>query len=645
MSDAYKNRQLTIQIVFLVASSILLVRALYLQVLSSEYDNRARATTISENVIYPARGVLYDRNDNLLVFNNPIYDLMVTFNQVDPDMDTIKFCNLLGIGLKEFETRLNRDWRSPQYSRSVPFVFLDKLSTKTYATFQESLYEFPGFFVKRRITRGYPHENAANLLGYTREVNSQEIKKSREKAIKNENTYLYAPGDYLGDSGLEKQYETDLRGNKGKQLVLKDNLGREVGGFNKGISDKKPTSGKDLAISIDLDLQIYAEELMQNKRGAIVAIKPDKGEILTLVSAPTYDPNRLVISEDRGKEYVKLSQDPNLPFYDRAIMAQYPPGSLFKPIVALISLHKGIIQPDHTIRCRGAYYLGGKRLTGCHGHATCTSVSKAIQHSCNTYFVTVFKEFIDNVGGSQDPGKGLDAFNDYLVKFGLGSKLGIDLPRENSGNIPYATYYDELYKEEINGWKSIWVRSLGIGQGELEMTNLQLANAAAAIANRGWYITPHLALGYRNPVSKEIDPLDWSNHRHSLDINPKHFEPVIDGMEAVVTAGTARSAQIPGIAFCGKTGTAENNQRNKKDHSIFFGFAPKENPEIAVAVYIENAGFGGTFAAPIASLIAERYINSLNEETKGKALSPARKWLEQKMINTVLIDKTLASNN
>ena len=645
MSDAYRSRQTTIQIVFVGAAILLLGRALFLQVISNEYASRAEATAISENVLYPARGLMYDRNDKLLVYNNPLYDLMVVYNQISHEMDTLHFCSLLGISITEFEERLNKDFRSSQYSRSIPFVFMDKLSVKTYATFQESLYGFPGFFVKQRTTRGYPHQHAANLLGYTREVNADEVKKSREKAKKDENAYLYAPGDYVGDSGLEKWYEPEIRGKKGKELVLKDNLGREVDAFNAGKSNEIPTSGEDLVISIDLELQAYAESLMQNKRGAIVAIKPDKGEILTMVSAPTYDPNRLVISEERGKEYSKLSQDPNLPFYDRAIMAQYPPGSLFKPLVALIALNEGIINPNRTIRCSGAYYLGGKRLTGCHGHATCTGVDKAIQHSCNTYFVTVFKEFLDNVGGSQNPGKGLDAFNEYLAKFGMGDRLGIDLPRENKGNIPGSEYYDEVYKEEVNGWKSIWVRSLGIGQGELEMTNLQLANAAAAIANRGWYITPHLVIGTRKPGSKVMDPLDWSEKRKTLDINPIHFEPVVDGMEAVVLAGTARIAQIPGVSFCGKTGTAENNQRNKKDHSIFFGFAPKENPQIAICAYVENAGFGATYAAPIASLVAERYINSLKVETKNKGLSPNRQYLENRVKNAVLIDKTLAASN
>ncbi len=636
MSDAYRDRQLTIQIVFVGAALLLLGKAFYLQIVSKEYEARARATAISENVLYPARGLMYDRDGDLLVYNNLIYDLMVIYNQVEQDkMDVDKFCRLLGIGRKEFDERLNPNWSSPQYSKSVPFVFMDKLSVETYATFQESLYEFPGFFVKRRITRGYPHKNAANLLGYTREVNSDEIKRSRQKAKDAENAYVYAPGDYVGDSGLEKEFEPFMRGIKGKQLTLKDNLGREVGEFNKGKSDINPVAGKDLLVSIDLDLQKYAEELMQNKRGAIVAIEPGTGEILTMVSAPTYDPNRLVISENRGEEFSKLSQDPNLPFYDRAIMAQYPPGSLFKPMVALIALNEGIITPNKTVRCAGAYYLGGKKLTGCHLHPTCTSVAKGIQHSCNTYFVTVFKEFVDQIGSTQNPGVGLDSFNVYLSRFGMGKKLGIDLPRENSGNVPDSKYYDEVYKEEINGWKSIWIRSLGIGQGELEMTNLQLANAAAAIGNKGYYITPHLVTGYREPGSETVNEIDWSAERKSLGIDAEHFGPVVDGMEQVVLAGTARIARIPDISFCGKTGTAENNRRNKKDHSIFFGFAPKENPQIAIAVYVENAGFGASFAAPIASLVVEQHLNG--------EIHRSRKWLEARMKSAVLIEEPLAA--
>ena len=625
---------------------ILLGRAFYLQVASREYESRARATATSENILYPARGLMYDRHNNLLVYNNPLYDLMVVHDQIDPEMDTVKFCKLLGIDIADFQKKLKKDWRSGQYSKKTPFVFLDKLSVETYAAFQESLYEFPGFFVERKITRGYPHQNAANILGYIREVNAQEVKQSKAQNSNLDEDYIYIPGDYIGDSGLEKEYEEEIRGKKGKRYVLRDNLGRAVGKYNAGKSDKKPTSGRDLIVSIDLELQRYAESLMANKRGAIVAIKPDNGEILTMVSAPTYDPNKLVISENRGEEYSKLSQDPNLPFYDRTIMAQYPPGSLFKPVVALIALNKGIITPDRTIRCSGAYYLGGKRLTGCHGHPTCTSVAKAIQHSCNTYFVTIFKEFLDEVGSTRSPGKGLDEFNEYLTNFGLGSDLGIDLPRENEGNIPTSEYYDELYKEEVNGWKSIWIRSLGIGQGELEMTNLQLANTAAAIANRGWYITPHLIIGFREPGESSVEKIDWTKNRKTLGINQVHFEPVIDGMEAVVLAGTARIAQIPGVSLCGKTGTAENNQRDKKDHSIFFGFAPKENPEIAIAVYVENAGFGATFAAPIASLVVERYLTkTTSEESFSEKLSPSRRYLEQRMINTALVDKKIASVN
>ncbi len=612
MSDLFRSRQLPIQAVFLLAAVLLLGKAAQLQLFTPAYQKQAEATAIEKYNLYPSRGLIYDRNGKLLVNNDPIYDLMVTYNQIDPGMDTAKFCRLLHITKAEFEKALDKDFTSGRYSRRLPFVFLSKISAETYAAFQEQLYQFPGFSVRLRNVRGYGHKNAAHLLGYIREVNSEEVKDSS-----------YIPGDYIGASGLELAYEEKLRGRKGARYVLKDNVGRDVGKYKDGNNDTDPVSGLDLEISIDLDLQAYAEELMLNKIGGIVAIEPATGEVLTMVSTPTYNPNLLCIDRNRGKAYAELARDSLNPFFDRAVMAQYPPGSLFKPLVALIALQEGRLSPKRTIACGGAYHLNGQPLLGCHSHPTCTSVSMAIQHSCNAYLVTVFRDVVDQFG-FREPQKGLDRFNGYLDRFGLGAPLGIDFPREKPGNYPTSAYFDRWYEEQA--WNSIWIRSLGIGQGELLMTTLQMANVAAAIANRGYYITPHLLTGYRNG---RYDIPDRFIAKRWVGIDSIHFEPVIDGMEKVVLAGTARAAYIPGFEVCGKTGTAENP--HGEDHSIFFAFAPKDDPQIAVAVYVENAGFGGTYAAPIASLVIEKYLR--NE------IHPSRVWLEERMLSADLIGK------
>ena len=546
---------------------------------------------MDQHILYPSRGLIYDRNGELLVYNNPMYDLMVTYNQIDPKMDTIEFCKLLNISKEDFKNRLKKNWRSGRYSKSVPFVFLSKISAETYARFQESLYKFPGFFVQLRNVRGYPFKNAAHLLGNIREVNRNEIQK-------HEGTY--APGDYIGDSGLELAYENELRGEKGSRFVLKDNMGREVGPYKNREKDTDPVSGKDLITSIDIRLQSFGEELMENKIGSIVAIEPSTGQILAMVSSPTYDPNLLTINQNRGANYVKLARDSLKPFFDRSVMAQYPPGSLFKPVVALIALQENVLAPNRGISCSGAYYHLGMRLTGCHNHPYCYDIGSAIQHSCNAYFVTVFREIVDK-HGFFNPQQGLDIFNSYLDKFGIGHPLGLDFPREQKGNYPSSAFYNKRFKAQK--WNSIWIRSLAIGQGEMLMTNLQMANLAAIMANRGFYYTPHIVTGY---IQEDGTISEKYTQQNFVGIDQIHFEPVIDGLEKVVSAGTARSAYMWDIPICGKTGTAENP--HGEDHSIFFGFAPKDNPQIAVAVYVENAGFGGTYAAPIASLMIEKYL-------------------------------------
>ena len=610
------DRLFYIRIVFFLAGLLLAGRAAYLQLFSKDYKSRSEAAVIDNQVIYPSRGSIFDRNGKLLVTNNPMYDLMVTLNQTSK-MDTSALCGLLGINKKEFDGAMTKDWKSGKFSKRLPFVFWSKISPEMYSRLQESLYMFPGFEPVLRSVRGYPHSSAPHVLGYIREVNRAEV-----------NDSVYTMGDYIGASGLEKYYEKDLRGKKGIRKVLKDNLGREVGDFMEGKENMAPVSGKALHTTLDLDLQEYGEALMQNKIGGIVAIKPDSGQILAMISSPFYDPNKLVIHQGRAKAYAELETDSLLPLYNRALQAQYPPGSLFKPVVALVALQEGIITNNHTVRCTGGYYLGGQKLTGCHNHATCTTVTSAIQHSCNAYFVSVFRDIIDHGHDITEAGKGLAKFNEYLYRFGLGSPLGVDVPNEKAGNVPTPEYYTTQKFPKEKYWKSIWIRSLGLGQGELLFTNLQMANLAAIIANRGYYYTPHLARYLEDDQGLKTYPNEYLQ-RKSVGIDPAHFETVIEGMEWVVKAGTARTAYIPDIPICGKTGTAENNQGNGEDHSIFFAFAPRENPQIAIAVYIENGSWGGTYAAPIASLMIEKYLRG--------SISPERQYLEKRMMETNLI--------
>lgn len=607
-----------IRLVFVLTALVMLGRIFYIQVLDPKYKELADATAIRKKTIFPARGEIFDRNGELLVSNVPVYDLMVTYNQVSPNIDTTKFCEILGITKTYFEEALNKNWKSRRYSKSRPFLFLGKINAETYSRFQESLYEFQGFYVQARSVRAYNHSNAAHILGALREVNAKEVKDS----------IGYKGGDYIGANGLERQYEYYLKGQKGKEHAWRNSTGKELGSYENGKLDKSPISGWNLNTTIDVELQAYAEELMKNKGGSIVAIEPATGEILTMLSAPDYDPNLLVIGQKRGDAFKALNADKNNPFLNRATFAQYPPGSLFKPIVALIAQQEGFLDPNRRIECKGAYYYKDQRLTGCHAHPPCKNVQIAIQHSCNAYFITIFREILDRYS-YLEPGKGLDDFNEYLERFGIGKKLGLDIPGEKKGNYPTAAYFDKVFSQD-RYWYSLWVRSLGIGQGELLMTNVQMANMAATLANRGWYYPPHLVRELEN-VDEGIKRKTNFGERQETGIDKHHFEPVIEGMEWVVSAGTAMNSIIPGIAMCGKTGTAENNQGNKIDHSVFFAFAPKDNPKIAIAVYVENGGYGNTYAAPIASLVIEKYL-------KGTIDDPYRQYLEKRMMDAKLLN-------
>ena len=614
MDDRHKNRHPVILGLFVIATMVLIFKALQLQVLDNPYRTKGETIAVDKITTYPSRGLIYDRNGKLMVYNDALYDLMVTYNQINPKMDTVKFCRLLDMDKATFIKKLEKNWRSGRYSKRKPFIFLSKISALRFTKIQENLYEFPGFDARLRNIRGYPYPYAAHLLGYLREVNQSEIDDEESS---------YSLGDYIGATGIEYSYEKELRGNKGARFVLKDKFGREVEAFDNNSKDVPAVSGADLITTIDIELQGYCEELMQNKRGSIVALDPKSGEVLSILSAPSYNPKLVAIgNSNRGKNIKKMYDDPLEPFFDRAVMAKYPPGSIFKTVVGLIAMEEEIIDASDRLNCRGYYQPGGpntKRM--CHNHELKVDLPKSLQHSCNTYYWRVFRDIVDQYGESI-PEKGLSVFNDYLDQFGIGNALTIDYPREKSGNNPKSDFYNKLYKQQK--WRSGQIMSVGIGQGEIEMTTLQMANLAAIISNKGHYYIPHIAKAFTDTTFHI--PARFKEKK-TVKISPYHFDPVIDGMERVLRYGTAQNATIPGVAYCGKTGTSQNAG---KDHSIFFAFAPKENPQIALAVYIENGGFGATYAAPIASLVVEKYLNK-------EIQSEGRKRVEKRMMEANLI--------
>lgn len=591
-------------------------RAFQLQVLDDTFRIQAEAVAMSKQMLYPARGGILDRNRKLLTTNAPVYDLKVIYNQVNPDMDTLKFCGLLGITRESFEKRMGVDFKSIHYRRHLPFVFMKKVKPEVYARFQESNYEFPGFFAQIRNIRNYPVSNAAHLLGYIEEVKKDKIGKDG-----------YVLGDYIGATGLEKFYEKELRGKKGCEYVLKDNLGRNVGSFAEGAKDTLPQAGLDLITTIDIDLQAYAEELMKNKIGGVVAIEPKTGEILAFASSPTYDPGKMVIGPERGKIFAQMQKDPTKPWFNRALMADYPPGSTFKPVIALIGMETGVITPHSGLSCPGFFVNASNDIRKCRHHPYPATPGIALQWSCNTYFFDTFRKIIDQYGYYESE-RGLDTLVSYLHSFGFGRKLGIDFPGEKSGNIPTSAIFNKIYPRKKGGWRSPTIVSLGIGQGEIQLTTLQMANMAATIANKGYYYIPHFVKGFLQG-DEQLPAPEKYRKGVIVPIDPAYFYPVVEGMAQVVAAGTARSVNIADIAIAGKTGTVQNRQG--KDHSTFVGFAPKNSPRIAIAVYVENAGGGGRFAAPIASLIMEKYIRG--------EISPQRKYLETRMLETNLIEE------
>jgi len=612
-------RQRVIQASFLLAAFILILKVGQLQIFDQSLKERASNVTLRKKTVHPFRGMIFDRNEKLLVVNKPSYELNVTYNELDPNMDTLKFCSLLDITLEEFNDNLDKDWKDFRYNKSVPFVFTKQISPETFGKFQEHLHAFPGFEPVFRSIRSYPHKNAAHVLGYLGEVTPLDLEKFPEK---------YTSGDYTGKTGLEKQYDDQLRGAKGLSFVLRDNLGREVGNLNEGKLDSNAVSGSDLISSLDLDLQQYGEYLFSNKRGSVVAIEPATGEILAMISAPNYDPNDLIISRKRGKTFTALLKDTiDKPFFDRTLMAKYPPGSIFKPILALAALQENIVTSTKRQTCNGSYEVTTKGFSqGCRNHPSPVSLSSALQWSCNSYFYQAMRDFL-NKEGSTKPGLALNQLKDYLNKFGIGTKLGVDNSHENSGFFPDSKFYDKIHNPQGWEWRAPAILSLGIGQGEIELTTVQMANIAAAIANKGHYYIPHLI---RSFTDNSLEIPEKYRTRKETDIDKKHFDVVIDGLHKVVSEGTGGRAFVPGLDICGKTGTSQNTSGNRIDHSVFMAFAPKDDPKIAIAVFVENAGGGSAVACPLASLMIEKYLTG----------EITREYLETRIVEIDLLNKT-----
>lgn len=580
------NRKYVIIIIMALTVIVFLFRLLQLQVIDGTWKAKAAEMTERKVTIYPSRGLIYDRKGKLLVSNKAVYDLMILPREVK-DLDTTAFLNLLNITLDEFFERWKRatSWPNASYR---PSVFIKQIPPEEFALITEQLYKFKGFYGQPRTLRDYPMGIGAHVLGDIGEINANELEKDK----------YYKSGDYIGKSGIEKVYEEELRGKRGSRFVLVDVLNNTKGSFADGEYDTVAVAGVDLYSSLDADLQAYAEKLMQNKRGSVVAIEPKTGEILTLVSSPTYDPN-LLVGRNRGANYEVLRKDSLVPLFNRAIKGTYRPGSIFKMVQALVALESDAIKPQTRFHCN-------RSLIGCHGPHSYDDLEGAIIHSCNPYFREVLKRMVQPGKISnrfEESSLGLDVWKDKIQKFGFGSDLGTDIPGAKTGNIPGSKYYDRIYGEKA--WAFSTIYSISIGEGELLITPMQMANLATIIANRGYYISPHVVRGVG---SKDNKPEKF-REKHFTGVDPEHFTTVVNAMQKVVDqqGGTARRARIQGIEVCGKTGTVQNDPL--PDHSVFMAFAPKDDPKIALSVYVENAGSGGTWAAPIASLLIEQYLN------------------------------------
>ena len=598
--------------VTLVTSLIFVFKLVSLQLINSSYKLLSDNNAVVEKLIFPERGYIYDRNQKLMVSNQPVYDLMLIPENLKV-FDTLELCQMIGIEKTELEVKLKQ---AKRFSVKLPSIIVSQVSKKDHASIQEKIWKFKGFYLQKKSIRKYQDPIAANLLGYVSEVSKNDLKKDD----------YYTLGELIGRQGVEEFYESPLRGVKGKKFFQKDRFNRIIGSYEDGKYDEESKGAKNLTLSIDSELQKYGELLMQNKRGGIVSIEPKTGEVLTLISAPGYDPN-LLIGRERSENYRKLALDTLAkPLFDRGLQAQYPPGSPFKTLNALIALQEKVITPNTTYLCNHGHSYARGVFMECHcAYGSQNNLIKGIYKSCNTYFANTYRKIIDEAGEST--AGGMDIWNRHVKSFGLGDFLGYDLPTGKKGFIPDASYYDFWYKKDR--WRSATVISNAIGQGEILTTPIQMANFTAAIANRGYFYTPHFV----KSISGDLLPKNYSKNTTAID--SIHFETVIEGMHKVVEIGTARIAKIPGIAVCGKTGTVENFVKidgvktQLTDHSMFIAFAPKDDPKIAIAVFVENGYWGGRWAAPIASLMIEKY---LNKEIK-------RKWLESRMIEGTLLEE------
>lgn len=589
MTSELSNRRHVISGIAILIVVIYIVRLFMLQIMSDDYRKSADSNAFLKKVEYPARGVIYDRNKKLLVYNQPSYDVMVVMNETKDRIDTLELCDALGITREYFDKRMadikDRN-KNPGYSRFTQQVFMTQLDEMDFSVFREKLFRFPGFYIQRRTIRQYQYPYAAHVLGDVAEVSQGDI----------EDDDYYMRGDYIGKLGVERYYEKQLRGVKGMQILLRDARGRIKGRYQNGKLDRKPVAGKALTLSIDVELQALGERLMEGKIGSIVAIEPATGEVLCMVSSPTYDP-RIMVGRKRGKNHLALQRNSWKPLLNRSIMGQYPPGSTFKTSQALTFLTEGIVTPQTAFPCYHGFFYRGLHV-GCHGHSSPIAMVDALSTSCNAYFCWGLYYMIGNRSKYGKPLIAMNRWRDYMVSMGFGYRLGIDLPGEKRGLIPNGDYYDNAYK---GSWNGLTIISISIGQGEVNLTPLQIANLGATIANRGYYITPHVV------KQVEGEPLDSAfTTRHYTLASRQSYDWVVAGMRSSVVKGTCRAANRADYLVCGKTGTAQNRGQ---DHSVFMGFAPMDNPKIAIAVYVENGGFGADYGVPIGALMMEKYIN------------------------------------
>jgi len=583
-----ENRRFVIGGVALAIVLVYIIRLFTIQLLSDDFKKNADSNAFLKKIDYPSRGAIYDRNGKLMVYNQPSYDIMVVMNEAKGHIDTLELCNALGISKEYFVKRMDdiKDRnKNPGYSRFTEQLFMTQLSDREFSVFREKMFRFPGFYVQKRSIRQYTYPYAAHVLGDIGEVSVSDIE---------EDNY-YQPGDYIGKLGVEKYYEKELRGEKGVQIMLRDAHGRIQGSYHNGKFDRRPVAGRDLTLSIDVKLQALGERMLQGKIGSIVAIEPATGEVLAMVSSPTYDPRNLV-GRQRSKAHAALSCNVWKPLLNRSIMGQYPPGSTFKTTQALTYQTEGIITPNTMFPCHHGFSYRGLHV-GCHGHASPLNLIEAISTSCNGYFCWGLYYMLGNRRKYGNVQKAMDRWRDYMVSMGFGYKLGIDLPGEKRGLIPNASFYDRAYHKS---WNGLTVISIAIGQGEVNLTPLQIANLGATIANRGYFYTPH--------VVRKVQglPLDTAfTHRHRTMASVRAYSAVVAGMRSSALKGTCKALGHLPFTVCGKTGTAQNRGQ---DHSVFMGFAPMDNPKIAIAVYVENGGFGADFAVPIAGVLFEQYM-------------------------------------